>query len=265
MVGGAPSDINTLRASSLSSNLAASMPAQAEKSLALSLRNIYETLAISWPTVVDSTLGRVTKETCDRRLDRWCKKVVAHAAMDVEVIGREHMAPGETYLIMSNHQSLYDVPVIFYVVGPNVRMIAKVELFRVPIFGPAIREAGFIAIDRGNRKKAIGSLNAARETLSGGVHVWIAPEGTRSRTGELLPFKKGGFTLALDTGLPVLPVALYGTRDALRADGLRSVRGAKVRVTICAPIDPKRYAGARLKPGREQFMADVRKAIESGL
>ena len=139
--------------------------------------------------------------------------------MRVHVEGRDHMADGATYLVMSNHQSLYDVPVIFYVIGPNVRMITKVELFSVPIFGPALREAGFIAVDRSNRAKAIASLAIAKETLASGVHVWIAPEGTRSRTGELLPFKKGGFALALETGLPIRPVSVRGTRDALRAKG----------------------------------------------
>jgi 1-acyl-sn-glycerol-3-phosphate acyltransferase len=241
------------------------MPAPADKSLALSLVNIYETLAISWPTVVDSAFGRVTKEVCDARLGSWCKKVVAHSGMQIDVVGRENMAHGQTYLIMSNHQSLYDVPVIFYVVGPNVRMITKVELFRVPIFGPAIREAGFIAIDRSNRQKAIASLAVAKQKLADGVHVWIAPEGTRSLTGELLPFKKGGFTLAMEMGQPVLPIALRGTRDALRAKGLRSMPGARVRATILPPIDPKRYAALPSKGARVQFVEDVRKAIASGL
>jgi 1-acyl-sn-glycerol-3-phosphate acyltransferase len=241
------------------------MPAQAPKSLALSLRNIYETFAISWPTVLDATLGRVTKEVCDARLDSWCRKVVGHARMDIEVIGRENLATGATYLIMTNHQSHYDIPVVFYVVGPNVRMITKVELFNVPIFGPAIREAGFIAIDRSNRQKAIRSLAVAKETLAGGTHVWIAPEGTRSRTGELLPFKKGGFTLAMEMGQSVIPFSVSGTRDALRAKGLRSVPGAKVRVVIHPPIDPKGYASLSMKEGRARFMADVRRVIASGL
>jgi 1-acyl-sn-glycerol-3-phosphate acyltransferase len=235
-----------------------------EKSLALSLRNIYETLAISFPTVVDAVQGRVTKKVCDERLARWSRAVVAHARIDLEVVGRENLKPGETYLIMSNHQSLYDIPVLFQAIGANVRMIAKRELFHVPIFGGALAAAGFIAIDRRDRIAAIRDLDNARDLLAGGTHVWIAPEGTRSRTGELLPFKKGAFYLALETQLPILPVTMSGTRDALPAKGLRSSAGAKVRVTIHEPVDPKPYA-ARGKQGRRALMADVRRTIESAL
>ena len=246
------------------------MPLAANKSLLLSLRNIYETLAISWPTVLEATLRGTTKEACDARLDAWCKKVVAHAGMRVEVTGRENVTPGKTFLVMSNHQSHYDVPVLFYVLGPNIRMIAKTELYKVPIFGPALREAGFIEIDRSNRARAIASLQVARGRIDQGVHVWIAPEGTRSRTGELLPFKKGGFSLALEMGAPILPVALQGTRDALPASGMRSRAGATVTVKIFPPIDATAYAapGAAagpLKAAREALMRDVRARLASGL
>jgi 1-acyl-sn-glycerol-3-phosphate acyltransferase len=245
------------------------MPTQ-RKSLVLSLASVYETLAISWPTVVDAALGRVERDVCDARLASWCQKVVHHARMDVAVSGREHMAPGATYLVMSNHQSHYDVPVLFYVLGANLRMITKVELFRIPIFGEAIRQAGFIAIDRSNRTRAIESLRIAKEKLSSGVHVWIAPEGTRSRSGELLPFKKGGFNLALEAKWPILPVSISGTREALRAKGMRTAPGAKISVKISPPIDAGDFAGhaedgRTFKARREALMTEVRKAIGSGL
>jgi 1-acyl-sn-glycerol-3-phosphate acyltransferase len=235
-----------------------------EKSLPLSLRNIYETLAISFPTMLEALAGRVTKEACDVRLDRWSANVVRNAGIRLHVTGREHMLPHETYLVMSNHQSLYDVPVLFQVIGPNLRMITKEELFRVPIFGKALAAGGFISIDRSNRMAAIRSLDGARALLASGTHVWIAPEGTRSRTGKLLPFKKGAFYLALEAGLPILPVTLSGTRNALPAKGLRSSPGADVRVTIHAKIDPRPYA-AQGKDGRELLMNEVRRVMESGL
>lgn len=234
------------------------------KSLALSLRNIYETLAISFPTVVEALQGRVTKQVCDDRLARWARNIVDNAAVELEVVGRENLRHGETYLIMSNHQSLYDIPVLFHVVGSNVRMITKQELFGVPVFGPALEAARFISIDRSNRHAAIKSLQEARDLLASGTHVWIAPEGTRSRTGELLPFKKGAFYLAFEAGLPILPVTLRGTRDALPAKGVRSTAGARVRVTIHAHIDPRPYA-ARGKRGRDELMAEVRSTLESAL
>lgn len=235
-----------------------------EKSLSLSLRNIYETLAISFPTMLEALAGRVTKEACDVRLERWAAHVVHNAGIRLQVRGREHLLPHETYLVMSNHQSLYDIPVLFHVIGPNVRMITKEELFRVPVFGKALEAGGFISIDRSNRMAAIRSLDRARELLASGTHVWIAPEGTRSRTGKLLPFKKGAFYLALEAGLPILPVTLSGTRDALPAKGLRSSSGADVRVTFHAKIDPRPYA-AQGKDGREALMNEVRRVMESDL
>jgi 1-acyl-sn-glycerol-3-phosphate acyltransferase len=233
-------------------------------SLALSLQNVYETLAISVPTMVDGLRGTMTKATADRRLDRWSRNIVRNLGIVLDVVGRENMAPGETYLVMSNHQSHYDVPVLFQVVGPNIRMITKKELFKVPIFGAALETGGFIAIDRRNRHAALRSLEQARALLASGTHVWIAPEGTRSRTGELLPFKKGAFYLALEARLPILPVTLSGTRDALRAEGLRSRAGAHVRVTIHPKMDPTPFA-ARGKKGRDELMTVLREVLERAL
>src|ERR1019366_817617 len=146
--------------------------------------------------------------------------------------------------------SFYDVPVLYYVLGGNLRMVAKKELFDVPIFGRAMREAGFIEVDRSNRERAVQSLALAKEQLVAGTSVWIAPEGTRSDTGELGPFKKGGFHLAFETGLPILPVALKGTRDVLRARGLLSEAGHDVKVTILPRIDTAPFL-AKGKEGRE--------------
>lgn len=233
-------------------------------SLALSLRNIYETLAISAPTVVDAFRGRVSKEECDARLDRWSRNCLANARVELDVAGAERLASGKTYLVMSNHQSLYDIPVLFQVAGPNIRMITKKELFKVPIFGGALEASGFIAIDRTDRNAAIRSLRRAQELLASGTHVWIAPEGTRSPTGKLLPFKKGAFYLAFEAGLPILPVTLQGTRNVLPARGVRSHPGVRVRVTIHDVVDPKPFA-ARGKPGRAELTEHVRRIVESAL
>ena len=238
---------------------------QGPKSIALTLTNVYETLSISWPTVIEGVLHRVRKDVCDERLRAWSIRVIDHCRLDLEVVGREHVANGATYLIMSNHQSLYDIPVLFRVFGGNVRMITKKELFRVPVFGGALQQAGFISIDRENRHSAVQSLEIAKKVVTEGTNVWIAPEGTRSLTGELLPFKKGGFNLALQAGLPVLPVTLRGTRDILRAKGVRSSRGAEVKVTIHPPLSPADYESEGPRAGRARLMNDVREALARGL
>jgi 1-acyl-sn-glycerol-3-phosphate acyltransferase len=174
-------------------------------SYVLSARAVAETLAISAPTMLDSVLGRGSFEACDARLSTWSRRVVEAARIELSLGGREHLAaarPGETFVIMSNHRSHYDIPVLFDALrGRTLRMVTKTELFRIPLFGPAMRAAGFIEIDRGNRERAIASLREAKRTLARGVDVWIAPEGTRTRDAVLAPFKKGGFVLALETGL----------------------------------------------------------------
>jgi 1-acyl-sn-glycerol-3-phosphate acyltransferase len=233
-------------------------------SLALSVRNVYETLAISLPTMLEALAGRVTRPVCDQRLARWSHAVVKNARIHVEVVGRENLAHGDTYLVMSNHQSHYDIPVLFYVLGPNLRMIAKKELFHVPVFGDAMRAAGFVEIDRSDRHAAIKNLEAARALLSDGTHVWIAPEGTRSTTGRLGPFKKGGFYLALDAELPILPITISGTRDVLPAHGIQSTAGAHVKVTIHPKIDTRPFA-AEGKKGRDHLVETVRSVLEDGL
>ncbi len=206
-------------------------------------------------------------KVCDDRLEAWASRVVNHLDMTIDVEGREHFSPRQTYLVMSNHQSHYDVPVLFHVLGPPhgapIRMVAKIELFSIPFFGPAMREAGFIAIDRNSRKSALESLEEAKRTMQSGVSVWIAPEGTRSPNGQLLPFKKGGFHLALDMRQPVLPVTVVGTRDALPRGQSGSMVGAHVRVKIHRPIDTSVYADDA--QGITQLCEDVRAAIASGL
>jgi 1-acyl-sn-glycerol-3-phosphate acyltransferase len=234
------------------------------RSFVLSMRNVAETLAICWPTVVDAGFARVTKGSCDARLARWSKRVVDNARIRLEATGLEHWDTTQAFVVMSNHRSHYDIPVLYALLGGTLRMVAKAELFRVPIFGAAMRESGFIEVDRKHRQRALASLEVARERLAGGVSVWIAPEGTRSRTGELLPFKKGGFHMAIDMGLPVLPIAIDGTRRVMDVDSARTTTDVDVRVTVAPPIVTAPYA-ARGKDGLDALVSDVRAAIARGL
>ena len=135
------------------------------------------------------------------------------------VTGREHLRPHETYLVMSNHQSLYDIPVLFYVIGPNIRMVTKKELFRVPVFGGALAAAGFISIDRSDRHRAIRSLDEARGLLASGTHVWIAPGGHAQPERQAPAFQEGRVLSGLRGGAPHL--ARHPARDARRAGGAR--------------------------------------------
>jgi 1-acyl-sn-glycerol-3-phosphate acyltransferase len=218
-----------------------------------------ETLAISAPTVVDAVRGRITVELCDNRLKGWAKRLLDKAEVTRTVVHPERAATSEVFVVMSNHRSLYDIPLLFESFPRTLRMVAKTELFRVPIWGGAMRAAGFIELDRHNRTRAKQGIEVARARLEQGINVWIAPEGTRSRTGALGPFKGGGFRLALDTGLRILPVGIRGTEKILPADGALVNRGASVELEFGEPVDPARFG----EKGRTELMKVVRAAIEA--
>jgi 1-acyl-sn-glycerol-3-phosphate acyltransferase len=231
-------------------------------SFALALLGMAQTLRISAPTVVEAAMGKVTRDVCDARLDWWSAELMEEAGIDLHVHGREHASKGsERFVVMSNHQSLYDIPVLFRAVPRSIRMVAKSELFKIPIFGGALRAAEFIELDRGNKERARESLRLAQQRIRSGIHVWIAPEGTRSPTGKLGTFKGGGFKLALETGTRILPVTLVGTRNVLPAKGAQVRKGQRVDVYLHAPIDPRPYGEDR----RDELVAAVRASIESSL
>lgn len=221
---------------------------------------IYETAVISAPTVVEGLIGTLTPQKCDDRLQDWSRKLLADAEIKLEVTGFENAPAGETFVIMSNHQSLYDIPVMFQALRRRVRMVAKAELFKIPGWGKAMRLAGMVEVDRGDRAQAIQSLGAAKAALSQGTNIWIAPEGTRGPGGtSLLPFKKGGFYLASGAGARILPVAIVGTSQVLAAHG-RSVKpGVTVRVHVMPAIATTDYASS------EPLIAAVRGAITDGI
>jgi 1-acyl-sn-glycerol-3-phosphate acyltransferase len=229
--------------------------------LLLSLGGVMETLAVSAPTVVDAVRGRITVELCDRRLKNWATRLLDGAGASRKVVHPERAGTSEVFIVMSNHRSLYDIPMIFESFPRTLRMVTKAELFRVPIWGGAMRAAGFIELDRHNRKRAKEGIEVARARLESGINVWIAPEGTRSRSGELGPFKGGGFRLALDTGLRILPVALRGTEKILPADGVAVNRGAEVECEFGEPVDPAAFGESR----RTDLMNAVRASIQAML
>jgi 1-acyl-sn-glycerol-3-phosphate acyltransferase len=235
-----------------------------KKSLLVSLGNAADTLSISIGTLWESQRARgVQRDTSDLRLAWWSARVVARAKLQIEVTGREHIGASEAFVVMSNHQSHYDVPLLYHVLGTNMRMVAKQELGKVPLFGAALRASGFVLIDRKNRAQAIESMQSAHMQIQGGTSIFIAPEGTRSRDGALGDFKKGGFVLAQQVGARILPVTIQGTRDALPSGAFRSTTGARVRVHIHSPIAAP--AGLEGKAQRDAWLAAVRNAIAAPL
>lgn len=206
-------------------------------SLLLTLRAFYHTLRISVPTVADALTGRLTPARSDGRLRDWADTLVAITKTQLVVEGLEHL-PEHPCVVMSNHQSLSDIPLLYAALpeGLRMRMVAKAELFRVPVWGRAMRLSGFIPIVRGDRALAIESLEIAKADMQAGTFIWLAPEGTRSRDGRLRPLKKGGFILARDTGRPILPVSISGSRGIAASGEVRLHRHQQVRVRFGPPI-----------------------------
>jgi 1-acyl-sn-glycerol-3-phosphate acyltransferase len=225
------------------------------------LRAAGVTLRISVPTLFDALLGRLTPEVCDARLDWWSKRLLGQAEVSLQTTGMEHARGAKAFVVMSNHQSLYDIPALYQTLPLRLRMVAKAELFKIPIWAQAMRVAGFVELDRSARERAIESLERAKAALAQGTSIWIAPEGTRSPDGSLGAFKLGGFHLAAGAGAQILPVTVDGTRSILPAKGARVLAGAIVRVTVHPAIDPKQY-GSEVN---DSLVQAVRNVIDSGL
>ncbi|HVP43001.1 MAG TPA: lysophospholipid acyltransferase family protein [Terriglobales bacterium] len=178
--------------------------------------------------------------------------------VNVEVRGRERFDPMLTYIYMCNHTSNLDPPIVVPVIPRRTSVLVKKELFRVPVLGRAMRLGDLVPVDRANRDAAIASVERAGAVMKKGLNMMVFPEGTRSVDGKLLPFKKGPFYLAMETGVPVIPMTIVGSHE-LWPKGRFGVRKGTVTVVFHEPMDPKQYND------REALMAAVRGKIESAL
>ena len=155
--------------------------------------------------------------------------------MSVNVTGRQNIDPQHSYVVVANHQRLYDVFVLYGFLGIDFKWVIKQEMRSVPGLGIGCEKVGHIFVDRSDRKAALASINAAKSKISNGTSVVFFPEGTRSRDGTLRQFKKGAFRFALDLDLPILPVTIVGTWEILPSDSLDLLPG-KARLIIDQPI-----------------------------
>jgi 1-acyl-sn-glycerol-3-phosphate acyltransferase len=186
----------------------------------------------------------------------WAKCILAVSNITVTVKGLSHLNPNGSYIYMPNHMSNFDIPVLQAYLPVQFRWLAKAELFKIPIFGYAMERAGCISINRFNRKSAIESLHKAAEIIKNGVSVIIFPEGTRSRENNIQPFKKGGFVLAVDSGVPIIPVIIHGTRAVMQKKQIL-VNPGHVILEIKKPINTLDYT----RETKNDLMKKVRNVI----
>jgi 1-acyl-sn-glycerol-3-phosphate acyltransferase len=165
----------------------------------------------------------------------WARVMAWVTPMRVEVVGRDNIDPRQSYVLVSNHQSQYDIFVLYGWLGVDFKWVMKQELRKVMGIGVACERLGHIFIDRSNHAAAIATLEAARTKIVDGTSVMFFPEGTRSTDGQLLRFKRGAFRMAIDLGLPILPLTVTGTRDVLPANTSDLMPGS-ARLIIHEPI-----------------------------
>jgi len=193
------------------------------------------------------------------RMSMWGAKTgVRLAGVKVETHGLEKIDPARTYLFMSNHASNLDPPLLLPRIPRRTSVMAKKELFRYPILGETMRMGSLVPVDRGNRDAGIAAVRAAAEVIRQGINMTIYVEGKRSFDGKLLPFKKGPFYLAMESGAPVVPVTIVGSH-ALMPKARFQISPGTVKVVFHDPIEPQEFVS------RECLMERVRRTINEGL
>lgn len=165
---------------------------------------------------------------------KWSRIMLWAAGVKVTVHGMDALVEGEPHIFVSNHLSWFDIPSLAGYL-PRYKFVAKASLFKIPVFGPAIRAVGMIPIERENRKSAFDSYRVAAEKIQEGNSVVVYPEGTRGAGYPLRPFKKGPFVLAIAAGVPIVPVLLHGTLEVLGKTS-KSVRPGRVDIHLLEPI-----------------------------
>ena len=190
---------------------------------------------------------------------KWARSILFASRIKVTVNGLANIDPTQSYVYMSNHQSNFDIPVLLAYLPVQFRWLAKAELFKIPIFGRAMRGAGYVKIDRFNQESAFESINEAAAKMKNGVSVMIFPEGTRSRDGKIRSFKKGGFVMALDAGVPIVPIVLKGTWAIMEKSSLK-INNGEVSLNIESPIATADYT----RENKDDLIKSVRTVIREG-
>jgi len=226
------------------------------------LRTIWAALAAFFVTVPLASAVLIvaifasTSSLVDRIIRLWARLIVRAAGIDLHAENIETIEPHQRYILVANHYSYFDIPCIFAAIPQPIRFMAKVSLFKIPIFGWAIGRAGFIPIDRKNRRTAVKSFDLAAERIRKGNTIVIFPEEGRSRERAMRPFQRGAFLLAIKSELPMVPMAVDGTYDVFRV-GAKRITPGRVTIRVGTPIATE---GTSLRD-KERLATEAREQI----
>ena len=201
--------------------------------------------------------GRITFRICQA----WCWVALTIGFVRLKVRGREKIKKGQSYVIVSNHQSLYDIPVLMNGLNIQFRWVIKKEILKIPFFGWGLYLGRHVFIDRSNTKKSIKSMRQAMRRLPSGVSVYIFAEGTRTPDGQVQEFKKGGFLMALSGKTPVLPVTINGSWKFMPDRSTMSFTPGPIEVVVGDPIDTSDYKTKNL----DELVEKTRNAVIANL
>ncbi len=206
------------------------------------------------------TFLKKDRETLDRNSRRWAAGILRACRISVDLVGAEHLPKGAAILV-GNHQGMLDILALMATLPEPPVFAAKAELFKIPIFGQAMRVLGHIPIHRGNRQKAIASINkGAKKLQKTGHQLAFFPEGTRSRDGEIHAFKKGAFMFALESQLPLIPFAINGSFQCC-PPAKNKVYAGVIQLRILPPVDLSPYN----RDNRDELIDSVRSDIVSAV
>ena len=228
--------------------------------LRLVFRNIFFLTVFIFMTVLISLsvigLSRFRKtELLRRRLELiWAKSAVFASGVELQALQLPTLDPKQNYIFISNHQSHLDIPIILSLFDSFFpRFLAKESLFRIPVFGPGMRNTGHLTVDRENRRQGMKDLQVAVDKAQSGESVLVFPEGTRNTTANLQDFQSGAFILVVKSNLPMVPVIIDGSRDVL-PKGTVFVRPGRVRIKALDPLD---WAGKYTLKERDRLKREL--------
>ncbi|MEO8380894.1 MAG: lysophospholipid acyltransferase family protein, partial [Acidobacteriota bacterium] len=218
---------------------------------------IVVTIPLSLLTMLIAMI-RSTSPWIDRVIRLWARILVRAAGIDLHLENVEHIDPDKRYILVANHYSYLDIPCIFAAIPQPIRFMAKISLFKIPVFGWAISRAGFIPIDRKNRRTAVKSFDMAAARIRKGNTIVIFPEEGRTRTREMRPFQRGAFLLALKSEKTIVPMALDSTFDIWPAGDFWRIRPGRVTLRIGTPIET---AGLTVRD-KERLLNEARDQVQ---